>query len=240
MNKTGWIIFSTIAVLLVGGLIVWQRLSNPPIDLSNVSNNSIVAKGEENGNIADHVKGPTENKVTIIEYGDYQCPACGTVEPHVRQLLSEYGDRVTFIYRNFPLTSIHPNAKAAAATAEAAGLQGKFWEMHNKLFDNQKEWSTASAKDRGAVFEKYAKELDLDIAKYNADLTAEAAKNDTSAPNVNKKISFDYALGRKYDVSETPTFYINDELVKDSMRENLLNGNLTEIKSRIDAILNAK
>lgn len=237
MNKTGWIIFSTAAVLLIGGLIVWQRMANPPIDLSGVSNNSIVAKSNANGNIGDHVKGPTDAKVTLVEYGDFQCPGCGTAEPYVRQLVQEYSDRISFVYRNFPLTSIHPNAKAAAAAAEAAGIQGKFWEMHDKLFDNQKEWSSASAKDRGAVFEKYAKDLGLDINQFNEDLKGRAKVEGQTVPNVADKIAFDYALGRANNVSETPTFFINGVLIDETMRQGLVQGDLTAIKAHIDSLL---
>ena len=139
MNKVGWIIFSAAVVLLLGSLVVWTRITNPPIDLSGVENNSIVAASEQNGNIADHTKGSDANKILLVEYGDYQCPSCGGVHPNINALMEEYGDDVTLVFRNFPLTSIHPNARAAGAVAEAAGLQGKFWEMHDMLYERQND-----------------------------------------------------------------------------------------------------
>ncbi len=94
----------------------------------------------DNGNIADHEFGGADAKVTIIEYGDYQCPACGTAAPVMREVSHQYKDKgVSMIFRNFPLTTIHPNALAAASAAEAAGLQNKFWEMHDKLYATQSE-----------------------------------------------------------------------------------------------------
>ena len=228
MNKVGWIIFSAAVVLLLGSLVVWTRITNPPIDLSGVENNSIVAASEQNGNIADHTKGSDANKILLVEYGDYQCPSCGGAHPNINALMEEYGDDVTLVFRNFPLTSIHPNARAAGAVAEAAGLQGKFWEMHDMLYERQSDWSSLDATKRTTMFQNYAEGLNLDIEKYNADI---------AAANVNAKINFDMALGKSVDVSATPTFFLNGEKLDDTTSSGIVQGDLTAIKAKIDALI---
>jgi len=228
MNKIGWIIFSTIVVLLLGGLIVWTRITNPPIDLSGVENNSIVAASEQNGNIGDHYTGSDSKKILFIEYGDYQCPSCGSSFPHVQTLMEEYGDDVTLVFRNFPLTSMHPNARAAAAVAEAAGLQGKYWEMHDKLYEHQDDWSSLNSSKRTDVFNSYAKELGLDMDRFTTDVAAKP---------VTQKINFDLALGKSANVSATPTFFLNGEQIDDETSSGIVQGNLTAIKAKLDALI---
>jgi len=227
MNKTGWIIFSTAVVLLLGGLVTWTRIANPPIDVSGVKNNSVIAASSQNGNIADRTTGSDAHKLLLIEYGDYQCPSCGTANPYLETLLKEYGDKFTFVFRNFPLTTIHPNARAAAAVAEAAGQQGKFWEMHNKLYDGQNDWSGLNSKQRGELFTQYANELSLNLDTFNADIAGKS---------VTKKINFDIALGKSVDVSATPTFYLNGEKLDETTASGIVQGDLTAIKSKIDEL----
>jgi len=145
--------------------------------------------------------------------------------------MEEYGDSVTLIFRNFPLTSIHPNAKTAAAVAESAGLQGKYWEMHNNLYDLQNEWSSLSATERTGQFQKYAEALGLDMDQFNSDL---------SSANVNQKISFDMAIGKEAGVSATPTFYLNGEKLDDTVSSGIVQGDLTDIKEMLDALIAAE
>ncbi len=228
MNKVGWIIFSAAAVALLAGLVIWTRISNPPIDLAGVENNSVVAASEQNGNIADHTKGSEANKLLLVEYGDYQCPSCKGAHPNLNELMEEYGKDVTFIFRNFPLPSIHPNARAAAAVAEAAGLQNKFWEMHDMLYENQDDWSSLDAAQRTTVFASYANELELDMEKFNTDLTA---------AGVNKKINFDLALGKSAGTSATPTFFVSGEKLSDQESSGIVQGDLTGIKEKLDALI---
>lgn len=228
MNKVGWIIFTAVVVLLLGGLVVWARISNPPIDLSGVENNSIIAASEQNGNIADHVKGSDSNKIILVEYGDYQCPSCGGAHPNLNALMEEYGDNLTFIFRNFPLTTIHPNARAAAAAAEAAGFQGKYWEMHDLLYGNQDDWKNLDSKKRLDVFTTYATSLGLDVEKFKADFP--------SSP-INQKINFDMALGKSVGTSATPTFFLNGEKLDDTTSSGIVQGDLTAIKEKLDALI---
>lgn len=228
MNKIGWIIFSVVVVLVLGGLVAWTRIANPPIDLTGVENNSVVAASDQNGNIADHTKGSESNKILLIEYGDYQCPSCGDAYPNVNTLMEEYGDDVTLVFRNFPLTAIHPNARAAAAVAEAAGLQGKFWEMHDKLYVSQNDWSGLDASKRTTVFNSYAQDLGLDMDKFNADVAGKEA---------GQKINFDMALGKSVDVAATPTFFLNGKKLDDTTSSAIVQGDLTAIKAQLDELI---
>jgi protein-disulfide isomerase len=146
----------------------------------------------------DHVKGAKDGKVTLVEFGDFQCPACGAYEPIVRQVLTDNKDTVKFSYRHFPLTQIHKNALLAAKATEAASLQGKFWEMHDMLYDKQEEWSTSlTARD---FIMTYATTLGLSSSKFTADLDNKA---------IEEKILAEFKEGVKLGIQGTPTFFIN-------------------------------
>lgn len=228
MNKVGWIIFGAVVVLVLGGLIAWARIANPPIDLTGIENNSVVVASEQNGTIGDHVKGSDAHKIILVEYGDFQCPSCGGAHSNVNTLIEEYGDDITFVFRNFPLTSIHPNARVAAAAAEAAGQQGKYWEMYDLLFSNQGDWSSANVDQRITIFNGYATSLELDMTKFSEDLTS---------TNVSKKINFDIALGKSVDTQATPTFFLNGEKLETSVADGIVRGNLEAIKEKLDALI---
>ena len=228
MNKIGWIIFSVVIIVLLGGLVAWTRISNPPINLSGVDNNSIVAASDQNGNIGDHTTGSKENKIIFVEYGDYQCPGCKGAYNNVNNLMEQYGEHVTLVFRNFPLTSIHPNAKAAAATAEAAGLQGKFWEMYDTLYGKQDDWKGLDTKKRTDVFNGYASSLGLDVEKF---------KTDVAAKPVTQKINFDTALGKSVGITGTPTFFLNGQKLDDNTTNGIIQGNLTSIKAKLDELV---
>lgn len=137
------------------------------------------------------------SKVTIVEFGDYQCPACGAAYPIVKRMLSEYDGKINFIFRNFPL-SLHPNAQKAAQAAEAAAAQGKFWEMHEKLYENQTKWSEVG--DPQEIFTGYAGDLGLD---------KDAFKKDINANKYTGLINSDASDGDKLGVNSTPTFFLN-------------------------------
>ncbi len=144
-----------------------------------------------------HKKGATKGKVTVVEFGDFQCPACGSAHPIVKELTEVYKDQVTFVFREFPLP-MHKNAKVAALAAEAAGAQGKFFEMHDMLFETQQAWSEKdNAED---IFVQYGQKLKLDIDKFKADM---------KDPKLEDKIQKDMADGNGVGVNATPTFYIN-------------------------------
>ena len=140
-------------------------------------------------------------KVTIVEFGDLQCPACGAAHPIVKQVLADREGEVTFVWRHFPLP-MHRNAMLAAVASEAAGEQGKFWEMHNMLFENQTEW--AEENNAKEIFTGYAQELGLDTAKFT-----EALDSNFNAERIQTDMDEGIALG----VNSTPTFFINGEKI---------------------------
>lgn len=198
MDKVKWIIFAALSLSILGLLVAFS--SGSKLNIDNIDINAIQTANDKDGNIADHVYGKTDSKVTFINYGDFQCPACGSNHPRIKTIVEQYKDKIRFVFRNFPLTSIHSNAKAAAAAAEAAGLQGKYWEMHDKIYENQSDWSSLSESQRVDFFTGYAKNLGLDTAKFSSDIASK---------NISDKISYDLALGQKAKVEGTPTFYLD-------------------------------
>lgn len=204
MNKRTWIIFIVICLAVFGALIAMSR--GQTLNVDNIDAAKIQPAAPASGNIADHVYGNPNGKAVLIEYGDYQCPGCGTAYPILKEVSEEYKDKMAFVFRNFPLTSIHPNAKAAAAAAEAAGLQGKYWEMHDKLYEEQNSWGTLPIDTRTDAFVKYATSVGVkDINKF---------KEDMSVDDVSQKITFDMALGKKIGVDGTPTIYLNNKKIE--------------------------
>jgi protein-disulfide isomerase len=148
----------------------------------------------------DHVKGAETASLTLIEYADFQCPTCKAYTPVLEELLAQYPDSLRIVYRYFPLQSIHPNATIASQAAEAASLQGKFWEMHDMLFERQTDWSRlANPRD---VFTTYAEELGLNTDQFRTDMDSKEAKN---------RVSADYRSGLGAGVQGTPSFFLNGE-----------------------------
>lgn len=137
--------------------------------------------------------------VTLVEFSDFQCPACGVYHQMVKKIIDQFKGSMTFVYRNFPLTDLHPNAPLAAQAAEAAGLQGKYWEMHDLLFTKQSEWSaSATARD---IFAEYAESLGLNVDQFKKDIDSDAVKN---------RIAADIADGNALGINATPTFFLNN------------------------------
>ena len=152
--------------------------------------------------VSDWTKGNKDAKIILIEYSDFQCPACATYYPILKQLNQEFGDKVLFVYRHFPLPN-HKNAGLAARATESAGKQGKFWEMHDLIFDNQKIWSDkTNAEDD---FVKYAESQGLDIEKFKSDIISQEIKN---------KVESDYKSGYKIGINATPTFFLNGKKIQ--------------------------
>lgn len=147
-------------------------------------------------------KGNPDALVTLIEYSDFQCPACATYYPMVNKLAEEMGEEVRVIYRHFPLSSIHPQAELAARAAEAAGQQDAFWAMHDKLFSNQSAWSNQSdAKD---IFINYAKDLNLNLEKFTSDM---------DNGDIKDAIKDDQRSGNQALVEGTPTLFLNGQKI---------------------------
>ncbi|HEU5187567.1 MAG TPA: thioredoxin domain-containing protein [Candidatus Saccharimonadales bacterium] len=200
MNKTKWIIFGVIIVAIFGGIIFLNRTNTPEFKGNP-------AKIITDAPIADHYTGPEDQKVVLIEYGDFQCPACSKIYPTVEELKAKYKGKLTFIFRNRPLTNIHPNALAASTVAEAAGLQGKFFPMYDLLYQNQSAWSSASTADRGAIFEGFASQLGLDLDKYRADL---------KSADIVTKIGRDRSTATTHGANSTPTFVLNGQKMSEN------------------------
>ncbi|NCU29493.1 DsbA family protein [Candidatus Saccharibacteria bacterium] len=206
MNKTAWIVFSLVIVAILGGAVYLS--SQNKLDISNITKEqmaNIIGPEERNGQIGDRTVGNEKSKIVLIEYGDYQCPGCRTAAPEARRVAEKYKDHIVLVFRNFPISSSHPNARAAAAAAEAAGQQGKYWQMHDLLYENQDSWAQADLKNRTKVFTDYARDLGLDETKFSETM---------ASPEVSQKINFDYAIGRAMGVSATPTFYLNGEALE--------------------------
>lgn len=152
---------------------------------------------------SDWVKGSREAKVVLIEYSDFQCPACANYAPIMKQIIQEFGNEIVFIYRHFPLKQNHRNAELAAWAAEAAGKQNKFWEMHDILFEKQKEWENSGNADE--YFRGYAQTLNLNIEQFGKDINSEEIKN---------KVENDFQSGLRSDINSTPTFFLNGNKIK--------------------------
>ena len=143
---------------------------------------------------SDHSMGPETAPVTLVEYGDYQCPACGEAYPIVKEMLDRFGRRVRFVFRNFPLVSVHPHAERAAEAAEAAAAQGRFWAMHDLLFENQEALG-------GDDLVGYASALGLDGSRFVPELTEHVHA---------ARVRADFMGGVRSGVNGTPTFFINE------------------------------
>jgi protein-disulfide isomerase len=141
----------------------------------------------------DHVQGPAEAPVTLVEYGDYECPYCGEAYPVVKALQKRLGDQMRFVFRNFPLAQAHPHAEHAAEAAEAAGAQGKFWEMHDLLYENQD-----ALEDEDLV--RYARALHLDVPRFVKEM---------EAGTYLERVREDFRSGVRSGVNGTPSFFIN-------------------------------
>jgi protein-disulfide isomerase len=156
----------------------------------------------------DHVQGSAGAPVTLVQYGDYECPYCGQAYPIVKAVQARMGDRLRFVFRNFPISTSHPHAEHAAEAAEAAGAQGKFWEMHDLLYERQQHLGDGDL--RG-----YAEDLGLDVQRFDAEMSGHVHK---------ARVHEDFMSGVRSGVNGTPTFYINGARHDDSYDTEVLLG----------------
>jgi len=155
-------------------------------------------------NKTDHLHGNLDAPIELVEYGDYQCPHCGRAYPIVKSIQRKLGNKLKFIFRNFPLAEMHPDATRAAVAAEIAASQGKFWEMHDIIFEHQEDLDEES-------LISYAAELELDMQKFNSGF---------QKPEFMEKVENDFESGVRSGVNGTPSFFINGEKYNDSWEEN--------------------
>lgn len=157
---------------------------------------------------SNHVQGKGTKNVTLIEYGDFECPACGQYYPIIKQVKEKYKDDITFQFRHFPLVQIHRNAMAAHRAAEAAGKQGKFFEMHDLLYEGQTIWKNSG--NPAANFEGYATQLGLNLEQF---------KTDVASQEVNDIINADIRAGQAIGATSTPTFVLNGKKLEQNPRD---------------------
>lgn len=184
-----------VALIIIGSFVA--------IIFANQSPNTVGTLGPVGPN--EWSKGPLDAKVTLVEYSDFQCPACAARKPLVESLINEFGNHLRFVYRYFPLSTIHKNAQISSQAAEAAGLQGKFWEMHDLLFENQTLWAAQSNDQAQETFIGYAAQLGLDSEKFKTDLKSDVVEN---------AVNEDYDSGQAAGVTGTPTFFLNGIAIK--------------------------
>lgn len=198
-----------LALAIVGLSLFWvTKSAGKEADDENAqtsfSAQNLSASILQNQNIdKDWVKGNASATITLVEYSDFQCPACAYYYPFVKKLEEEFGSDIKIVYRQFPLTTIHANALIAAYASEAAGLQGKFWEMHDKLFENQSQWSLDS--EPFTVFLKYAIEIGLDTEQFKTDILSQAVAD---------SVKSDVQSGLDVGLNGTPSFFLNGEKIK--------------------------
>jgi len=189
MDKRFWAIIGVIIIIFAG--IIFLK------------GNHKAAAPSGGTSPTNHTLGAGKKGVTLTEYGDYECPVCDTYYPIVKQVVQKYGDDITFQFRNLPLSQIHQNAFASARAAEAAGLQGKFWQMHDALYENQNAWG--QAKNAVDYFNAYAQQIGLNVNQF---------KTDFASTKVNNLINADLnAFGKTGQSEATPTFFFNGKAV---------------------------
>lgn len=196
MSKQFWGVIAAIVIIFVG---VFALTGNKD-ESGNSGNGSSSAA-------TSHIKGEGSTGVKLVEYGDFQCPYCQTYHATVNDIVEEYKDRITFQFVNFPLTSIHQNAFAASRAAEAAGKQGKFWEMYDILFQNNDPSGASgwvASNSPTTQFEQFAKQIGLNVEQYNKDFTSKA---------VNSAVNADMRKGNEAKVDSTPTFFLDGKKV---------------------------
>lgn len=172
--------------------------ASAPASSASASTTKPVVKTTEMGAEPPHAIGPADAPVTLEEFGDFECPPCGLLHPELLKIEQKYGPRVRIIFREFPLVPAHQHALAAARAAEAAGMQGKFWEMHHMIFENQRAWHTAF--DVRPIFEQYALRIGLNVEKFRRDI---------SSDTVERRIFLDGKRAHALGVEGTPTVFIN-------------------------------
>jgi protein-disulfide isomerase len=203
MFKDKWLVIGIVAtiILIAGGVFLMTRGSsdNPSMG-TPISPNILVPEGVnktggvENGN---YLPATSSAKLTLVEFGDYECPACAEYNPLIKQLLTEFSGKINYVFRSFPLSQ-HSNAWISSQAAEAAGLQGKYWQMHDKLYESVNDWSKSA--DAKSIFVGYAQNLGLNVDKFKVDIDSKAVKD---------RIQKDANDGNLVNLNQTPTFYLN-------------------------------
>lgn len=208
-----FVIIATVLVIALGGGALMFRSAKPQTSITPAPD---AGPGAAGGLISP------KTAVILEEYGDYQCPPCGSLHPELKKLKSEYGDRVRFVFHHFPLVQIHKHALGASQAAAAAGLQGKFWEMHDLLYQNQSAWS--EAQELRPVVTNFARRLGLDVDRFVRDM---------DGSQVAAALATDVQRGQSLGVNATPTLVLDGQMVKE-------NTTIDELRKEIDARLGGR
>jgi len=188
----GTIIFTVLSIAGVTWLFSRpQENTNQVADQAELISDAVNATGSAQAN------------VKVVEFSDFQCPACRTVQPLTKSTIEKFGDQIQFVYRHYPLLNIHPNAQLAAQAAEVAGVNGKFWPMHDLLFERQDEWENLSGQELKDKFADYAYQLQIDKTEFLKRIESE---------DIKQKVTSDLSLANKLKIQGTPTFFVNGVL----------------------------
>src|SRR4030095_3724916 len=213
-----FVIVVVVGLATLGSGTMLYRAKRPHI--KNIpESQSVPANGDKQ---SAHVRGNPDAPVTLEEFADFQCPPCSQFAPFAEELLKEYDSRLRVVFRNFPLPG-HEHAREAALAAEAAGFQGKFWEMHDTLYKEQSAWSKAP--NTRELFESYAGTLGLNMEQFKKDMDSDKAK---------ERIDSDHALGDSLGIKVTPTMFINKRALEPQEK------NPEVVRAAINAALNGK
>ena len=203
---------------LAGLLLFRSDLFRPSPPVASLRDLSKASPGAQ----PPHVRGTEQAAVTLEEFADFECPPCGALHPELKKIEAEYGARLRVVFRHYPL-AMHPHAVEAARASEAAAAQNRFWEMHDLLFERQREWSGAN--DAKSLFIGYARTLGLDVERFTRDF---------DAPEIQARVTSDRQRGESVKISGTPTLFVNDlEISEDAM-------SVQGIRDTINAALEGK
>lgn len=191
----GWFWYSSTATVSKG-----NTTANKTPDVSKLNEQKKIYDAGSPGANPPNLLGAPNATVTVEEFADFQCGTCAVKHPIAKEIVATYGSRIKFIFRSYPLTQIHDKAYDAAVAAEAAGMQGKYWDMQNQLFTNQQSWMTKDPVAFRGILEEYAKKIGLDIEKFKTDMAGLPAKT---------RVDLDMQRGRSIRVNSTPTFFVN-------------------------------
>lgn len=207
-----FVIIAAVALLTVGIATAVYRAKTKaePVPVAGVAGNPMLAEAPEDPFL--HARGPRNAPVTLVIYGDFQCPSCGLVSKAIDELQKQHEGKMRVVFHEFPL-EMHKHAMEAALAAEAAAVQGKFWEMHDMLYQYQPVWAEATTV--GFLFESYAESIGLDVARFRAD---------RRAPDVRSRVIADAALGESRGVKSTPTIFINGTQLRNGFTKDQLGG----------------
>ncbi|KKS94708.1 MAG: Dsba oxidoreductase [Microgenomates group bacterium GW2011_GWC1_43_13] len=223
-NRLSFIIGLVTVAILIGGIFLFTKDGDSSVSPQVVSNsllvpqNAIITSGFSNGT---YLPASASASLTLVEFGDYECPACGVYSPFIKQLLIDFPGEINYVFRNYPLPQ-HKNAPISSYAVEAAGLQGKYWEMQERVYETQGVWSGLA--DPTGLFMGYAKDLNLDLNRFTSDIGSDTVKD---------KVDNDKKDGDLVGITETPTFYLNGKKI-------ILAGSYDQLKKLVESALSEK